>query len=63
MPGESTAARVHEAPIETACQGRIVGHISRSAAAIEARERSAKVETPRPTKPKLFIPIHRVPVS
>jgi len=43
----SLPARVHEALIETTHKDRLVGHISRDATAIEAREKPAKTpETP-----------------
>lgn len=44
--------RVHEALIKTTHAERLVGHISRDATAIEAREKPVKTETPEPTTPK-----------
>lgn len=65
MPGESTfsrafagfatsqlPARVHEALIKKTHADRLVGHISRDATAIEAREKPVKTDTPAPVKPK-----------
>jgi hypothetical protein len=40
-------ARVHEALIKSAFADRIVGHVSRDATAIEAREKPVKVEAPK----------------
>jgi Transposase DDE domain/Transposase domain (DUF772) len=40
-------ARVHEALIKSTFAGRIVGHVSRDATAIEAREKPVKVEQPK----------------
>ena len=45
-------ARVHEALIKKTHAERLVGHISRDATAIEAREKPVKTETPEPTPPK-----------
>jgi hypothetical protein len=45
-------ARVHEALIEKTHADRLVGHISRDATAIEAREKPAKAEAPKQVKPK-----------
>ncbi len=45
-------ARVHEALIKTTHAERLVGHISRDATAIEAREKPVKTERPEPTPPK-----------
>jgi hypothetical protein len=45
--------RVHEKLVREAFEGRLVGHISRDASAIPAREKLAeKVDQPQPTKPK-----------
>ena len=65
MPGESTfsrafaefaasqlPARVHEALIKKTHADRLVGHISRDATAIEAREKPVKTDAPEPVKPK-----------
>ena len=49
---QNLPARVHEAMIKTAYKGEIVGHISRDATAIEAREKPAKVEKPQADQPK-----------
>lgn len=49
--GSSLPARVHEALIEKTHADRLVGHISRDATAIEAREKPVKKEPPaRPTR-------------
>jgi hypothetical protein len=40
---------VHEAPVKRAYKDGIVGHISRDATAIVAREKPVKVETHDPT--------------
>ncbi len=45
-------ARVHEALIEKTHADRLVGHISRDATAIEAREKPVKAGTPKPARPK-----------
>ena len=45
-------ARVHEALIKTTHAERLVGHISRDATAIEAREKPVQTERPEPTPPK-----------
>ncbi len=45
-------ARVHKALIERTHKDRLVGHISRDATAIEAREKPVKVEAPEPPKRK-----------
>jgi hypothetical protein len=45
-------ARVHEALIERTLADRLVGHISRDATAIEAREKPVKVAPPEPAKRK-----------
>ena len=48
---QNLPARVHEALIKTGYEGEIVGHISRDATAIEARERPAKVDKPQSDEP------------
>jgi hypothetical protein len=48
----SLPALVHEALVKRAYKNCIVGHISRDATAIEAREKPAKVETPETPKRK-----------
>ena len=45
-------ARVHEALIKRTHAERLVGHISRDATAIEAREKPVKTERPEPSPPK-----------
>ena len=45
-------ARVHESLIKKTHAERLVGHISRDATAIEAREKPVKTERPEPTPPK-----------
>ena len=45
-------ARVHEALIKKTHAERLVGHISRDATAIEAREKPVKTERPEPAPPK-----------
>ena len=45
-------ARVHEALIKRTLGTRLVGHISRDATAIEAREKPARREKPRAEEPK-----------
>jgi hypothetical protein len=45
-------ARVHEALIKTTHAERLVGHISRDATAIEAREKPVKTVRPEPARPK-----------
>ena len=45
-------ARVHEALIKKTHADRLVGHISRDATAIEAREKPVKAQTPEPATPK-----------
>jgi hypothetical protein len=44
--------RVHEALITSTLQDRLVGHISRDATAIEAREKPVQTPAPPPTPPK-----------
>jgi len=64
MPGESTFSRafaefatsqlpahVHEALIKKTHADRLVGHISRDATAIEAREKPVEAAAPEPAKP------------
>lgn len=48
--GSALPSRLHEALIEGTHKDRLVGHISRDATAIEAREKPLKVD--RPEKPK-----------
>jgi hypothetical protein len=48
----SLPSRVHEALIKRTYKDCIVGHISRDATAIEAREKPVKVETPKTPKRK-----------
>ena len=45
-------ARVHEALIKKTHADRLVGHISRDATAIEAREKPVEAAAPEPVKPK-----------
>jgi hypothetical protein len=45
-------ARVHEALIKKTHADRLVGHISRDATAIEAREKPVSAEAPGPVKPR-----------
>ena len=45
-------ARVHEALIKRTLGHQLVGHISRDATAIEAREKPAKVAQPEPVEPR-----------
>jgi hypothetical protein len=45
-------ARVHEALIKKTHADRLVGHISRDATAIEAREKPVSTEAPEPVKPR-----------
>ena len=45
-------ARVHEALIKRTLGGTLVGHISRDATAIEAREKPMRSEKPEPVEPK-----------
>jgi hypothetical protein len=50
--GSGLPARVHEALIKKTHADRLVGHISRDATAIEAREKPVKKEPPEPARPK-----------
>ena len=45
-------ARVHEALIKWTLGGQLVGHISRDATAIEAREKPVRSEKPEPARPR-----------
>src|ERR1700674_4548289 len=45
-------ARLHEALIKRSHEDRLVGHISRDATAIEAREKPVKTAVPKPPKRK-----------
>jgi hypothetical protein len=49
---ERVASRVHEALIKRTHEDRLVGHISRDATAIEAREKPVKTAAPEPPKRK-----------
>ena len=45
-------ARVHEALVERTLGGQLIGHVSRDATAIEAREKPVRNETSEPAAPK-----------